>query len=57
MGDAHALPVGEHCGMVIALLAALGVDLIVIEVLLGAVLARRRGCATSLAPSRERSAS
>ena len=32
---------GEHCGMVIALLAVLGVDLIVIVVLLGAVLTRR----------------
>jgi hypothetical protein len=33
---------GEHCRMVIALLAVLGVDLIVIVVLLGAVLIRRR---------------
>jgi hypothetical protein len=37
-----ARPVGEHCGMVIALLAVLGVDLIVIVVLFGAVLTRRR---------------
>ena len=38
----HTRHVGEYCGMVIALLAVLGVDLIVIVVLLGAVLARRR---------------
>ena len=41
-GDAHALPAGEHHGMLIALLAVLGVDLIVIVVLLGATLTRRR---------------
>jgi hypothetical protein len=38
----HTGQEGEHCGMVIALLAVLGVDLIVIVVLLGAVLTRRR---------------
>ena len=38
----HTCHVGEYCGMIIALLAVLGVDLIVIVVLLGAVLARRR---------------
>jgi hypothetical protein len=38
----HARQQDEHCGMVIALLAVLGVDLIVIVVLLGLVLTRRR---------------
>src|SRR5688572_16710853 len=38
----HTCHEGEDRGMVIALLAVLGVDLIVIVVLLGAVLARRR---------------
>jgi hypothetical protein len=42
MGDRHARPVGECCGMVIALLAVLGVDLVMIVVLLGVVLTRRR---------------
>jgi hypothetical protein len=41
-GMPHTGHEGEHCRMVIALLAVLGVDLIVIVVLLGAVLIRRR---------------
>jgi hypothetical protein len=41
-GDVGALPRGEHRGMVIALLAVLGVDLIVIVAFLGVVLSRRR---------------
>jgi uncharacterized protein DUF2550 len=38
----HACHEGEHRGMVIALLAVLGVDLIVIVVVLGVLLSRRR---------------
>ena len=41
-GDVGALPRGEHRGMVIALLAVLGVDLVVIVVVLGVLLSRRR---------------
>jgi hypothetical protein len=41
-GEAHACRQGEHGGMIIALLAVLGVDLIVIIVLLGILLTRRR---------------
>jgi Protein of unknown function (DUF2550) len=41
-GDAHACREGQHGAMIIALLALLGVDLIVILVLVGLMLSRRR---------------